>query len=138
VPEVSTPLIAATSYVDRLEQLSLIDPPTQLFNRRYLDELFNHQQYWVDRRGRSATLLLLEMLPSGQHTVAETVVEAAFILRSNFRGSDYIVRYFTDQFLVVLLDTDAQQAQIALSRLIDKVDHWNLQTRSGKWRFDLY
>jgi diguanylate cyclase (GGDEF)-like protein len=125
--EVSTALIAASSYVDRLEQISLIDPPSQLFNRRYLDELFNHQLKWVKRSGKAATLLLLEVLPNEQNElVEEIVIEAAFILRSNFRGSDYVVRYATDQFLVVLPDTSEQQAQIALSRLIDKVDHWNL------------
>jgi diguanylate cyclase (GGDEF)-like protein len=127
--EVSTALIAASSYVDRLEQISLIDPPTQLFNRRYLDELFNHQLKWVNRSGKSATLLLLEAHSNEQNANAaaeEFVIEAAFILRSNFRGSDYVVRYSTDRFLVVLPDTNEQQAQIALSRLIDKVHHWNL------------
>jgi diguanylate cyclase (GGDEF)-like protein len=127
--EVSTALIAASSYVERLEQISLIDPPTQLFNRRYLDELFNHQLKWVNRSGKSATLLLIEARPNEQNAGAageEIVIEAAFILRSNFRGSDYVMRYSNDQFLVVLPDTNEQQAQIALSRLIDKVDHWNL------------
>ncbi len=38
---VSAALIAATSYVDRLEQVSLIDPHTQLFNRKYLDPLLS-------------------------------------------------------------------------------------------------
>lgn len=125
--EVSTALIAANSYVKRLEQLSLIDPPTQLFNRRYLDQLFNQQLKWLYRSGKSATLLLIELLPMGQEATAEEIViEAAFVLRTNFRGSDYVVRYSNDQFLVVLPDTVEQQAQIALSRLIDKVDHWNL------------
>jgi diguanylate cyclase (GGDEF)-like protein len=124
--EVSTALVSASSYVNRLEQISLIDPPSQLFNRRYLDELFNHQLKWVKRRDQPATLLLLEVLPNGQNELAEEIViEAAYILRSNFRGSDYVVRYATDQFLVVLPDTSEQQAQIALSRLIDKVDRWN-------------
>jgi diguanylate cyclase (GGDEF)-like protein len=127
VDEVSTALIAANSYVKRLEQLSLIDPPTQLFNRRCLDQLFNQQLKWLYRSGKPATLLMLEVLPAGRNVAAEEIViEAAFVLRTNFRGSDYVVRYSNDQFLVVLPDTFEQQAQIALSRLIDKVDHWNL------------
>lgn len=131
--EVSTALIAASSYVNRLEQISLIDLPTQLFNRRYLDELFNHQLKWVNRSGKSATLSLFEVLPNEQKAAAEEVViEAAFILRSNFRGSDFVVRYSTDQFLVVLPDTNEQQAQIALSRLIDKVDHWNIANEKSR------
>jgi diguanylate cyclase (GGDEF)-like protein len=134
--EVSAALIAANSYVDRLEQLSLIDPPTQLFNRRFLDQLLNRQLKWLYRSGKSATLLLLELLPMGQSGAAEEIViEAAFLLRSNFRGSDYVLRSSSDQFLVVLPDTVEHQAQIALSRLIDKVDHWNLA--SAKWEMAL-
>jgi diguanylate cyclase (GGDEF)-like protein len=124
--DVSTALIAANSYVKRLEQLSPIDLPTQLFNRRYLDQLLNQQLKWLCRSGKSATFLLLELLSMEQKAAAEEIViEAAFLLRSNFRGSDYVLRYASDQFLVVLPDTIEHQAQIALSRLIDKVDHWN-------------
>ena len=123
--KVSAALIAATSYVDRLEQVSSIDPRTQLFNRKYFDQLFNQQLGWLNRCGKSATLLLLAVLPSEQK-LEQIVVEVAFTLRSNFRGSDYVIRYSADQFLVVLPDTDEQQAQFALSRLIDMIDHCNL------------
>jgi len=40
-----------------------------------------------------------------------------------------VVRYSSNQFLVVLPDTDVQKAQIALFRLIDKVDRWNEDNR---------
>ena len=93
----------------------------------------HHQLKWVNRSGKSATLSLFEVLPNEQKAAAEEVViEAAFILRSNFRGSDFVVRYSTDQFLVVLPDTNEQQAQIALSRLIDKVDHWNIANEKSR------
>ncbi len=124
--DVSTALVAATSYADRLEQMSLIDPATQLFNRRYLNELFNHQRKWLNRSGRAANLLLMEVHANEENAAAEAVVlESAFIFRSNFRGSDYLVRYSPEQFLVVMPDTDEPAAQIALCRLIDKVDRWN-------------
>jgi diguanylate cyclase (GGDEF)-like protein len=124
--EVSTALIGARSYLNELEQLVLIDAPTQLFNRRFIDHLFKQQSKWLNRRGETATLLLIEVLPNGEaKAAAEIFIGAAFILRSNFRGSDYVLRFFTDQFLVLLPDTNEQQAQSALSRLIEKVDHWN-------------
>lgn len=56
--EVSTALNRANSYVNELEQLVLIDAPTQLFNRRFLDHLFNQQSKWLNRSGESAALLL--------------------------------------------------------------------------------
>lgn len=124
--EVSTALVAANSYVYRLEQTCLINPATQLFNRKYLDILFNQQLKWLNRSGRPATLLLFELLSNRKNADSEEIViETAFVLRSNFRASDYVVHSFTNQFLVVLPDTTEQEAQFALSRLIDKVDHWN-------------
>ncbi len=126
--KVSTALLTSTSYINRLEQFSFIDPQTQLFNRRYLDQLFNQQLKWLNRSGKSVTLLLLEVLPEGQQSASEEfLIEAAFVLRSTFRGSDYVVRNSTEQFLVLLPDTTGPQAQFALNRLTDKVDDWNLE-----------
>jgi diguanylate cyclase (GGDEF)-like protein len=129
--QVSTALIAATSYVNRLEQFSFIDPQTQLFNQRYLEQLFNQQLKWLNRTGESATLLLIEVLPVGQKPAAEEIViEASFVLRSSFRGSDFVVRNSPGQFLVLLPDTTKHQAQYALNRLTEKVDYWNLQNET--------
>jgi diguanylate cyclase (GGDEF)-like protein len=126
--KVSSALLAATSYVDRLEQVSFVDPHTQLFNRKYLDQLFNQQLKWLNRNGKPATLLLFEVLPDGQDELLnEMVVESAFVLRSNFRGSDYLVRSSTYQFLAMLPDTTEDQAQNALTRLNDKMDTRNLE-----------
>jgi diguanylate cyclase (GGDEF)-like protein len=126
--KVSTALLAAKSYIHRLEQFSFIDPQTQLYNRRYLDQLFNQQLAWLNRSGKPITLLLLEVLPDVQKSVPEEfVIEASFVLRSNFRGSDFIVRNSFDQFLVLLPDTSGPQAQCAMTRLADKVDDWNLE-----------
>jgi len=131
--EVSTALIAATAYVDRLEQVSLIDPLTQLFNRRYLDQLFNQQLKWLNRNGRSATLLLFQVLPDTHKSPAEELaIEVALVLRSNFRGSDYVLRNSPDQFLVLLPDTNEDQAQYALNRLAEKLDDWNLENRTAE------
>jgi diguanylate cyclase (GGDEF)-like protein len=126
--QISTSLASATAYVDRLEQYSLIDPQTQLFNRKYLDQLFNQQLRLLNRLGKPATLLLFEVLGDQQEPpVPEIIAEAAFILRSNFRGSDYIVRVAFDEVLVLLPDTSAEQTQFALNRLVDKVESWNLE-----------
>jgi GGDEF domain-containing protein len=130
--KVSEALIAATSYAERLEQFSFVDPQTQLFNRRYLDQLFNQQLKWLNRNGRPATLVLLEVCPDGQRsTLEESAVEAAFVLQSTFRGSDYVLRNSTGQFLVLLPDTTEHQAQYAMNRLAEKMDTWNLEHQFG-------
>jgi len=126
--EVSAALIAANSYVERLEHVSFIDPETQLFNRMYLDQLFNQQLKWLNRCGKSATLLLFEVLQDRHKSASnEMLIEAARLLRSNFRGSDCIIRNSAVQFLVLMPDTTEGLAQPALDRLRDKIDSWNLE-----------
>jgi diguanylate cyclase (GGDEF)-like protein len=130
--EVSSTLNAAAHYAERLEQFSIVDPSTELFNRKYLDQLFNQQLCWINRTGKAATLLLFEVACDGQDIAPENVMaEVARLLRSNFRGSDYIVRYDNHRLLVLLPETTEQQAEFALVRLGDKVDHRNLESQGA-------
>ena len=129
--ELRTAWVAASAYTERLEQFSFIDPQTELFNRRYLDHLFSRQIKAVNRTGKLTTILLIQVTSAGQKmSTEELAIESACILRSNFRGSDYIVRSSENQFVVVLPETDGQQAQFALNRLSDKIDTWNIASHS--------
>ncbi len=129
--ELRTAWAAASAYTERLEQFSFIDPHTELFNRRYLDHLFSRQIKAVNRTGKLTTILLIQVTSAGQKmSTEELAMEAACILRSNFRGSDYIVRSSDNQFVVLLPETDGQQAQFALNRLTDKIDTWNIASHS--------
>jgi diguanylate cyclase len=56
------------------------------------------------------------------------LMETARVLKSTFRGSDTILRYDSTQFLVIMPGTDERQAGVALHRLSDRVDDWNLST----------
>jgi diguanylate cyclase (GGDEF)-like protein len=130
--ELSTAWATASAYTERLEQFSFIDPQTELFNRRYLDHLFERQLKWVNRTGKQSSLLLFHVTSDGQKmSMDEVVLETAYILRSNFRGSDYIVRSGANQFVVLLPETADIQARFALNRLSDKVDSWNLESKNS-------
>jgi diguanylate cyclase (GGDEF)-like protein len=131
--ETSSALAAVRAFATRVEEYSLLDPQTGLFNRRYLDQLFSQQMSWINRTGKPSTLLLFEVPLNGDRMSTEELLrEAARILRSNFRGSDSIVRNSPNQFLALLPETSAEQAQFALNRLADKVDHWNLETKGSE------
>src|ERR1041385_8444057 len=54
-------LISELVLNERLESLSLIDPLTQLFNRRALDELISHQLARTNRSGDPLTFLILDL-----------------------------------------------------------------------------
>jgi diguanylate cyclase (GGDEF)-like protein len=132
---VSKALLDSISYIDRLEDISLIDPQTQTFSRSFLYQLFSQQSKSSNRAGTTITLCLIEVRPDQQPVASsvseENVANAGSVLRANFRGSDYIVRYTRDQFLVLLPDTNQPQAQIALDRLNSKVEFWNLDNESS-------
>ena len=132
---VSKALIDSISYIDRLENFSFIDPQTQTFSRSYLYQLFSLQSKSSNRAGTTTTLCLVAVRPderTADSSASEEIIDdAALVLRANFRGSDYVVRYTRDQFLVLLPDTTEPQAQIALNRLADKVEFWNLENESA-------
>jgi diguanylate cyclase (GGDEF)-like protein len=131
--QVSTALSSVSAYATRMEEFSLIDAQTGVFNRRYLDQLFSQQMSWINRTGKPSTLLLFEVALDGDKAARDELLrEAARVLSSNFRGSDFLVRNATNQFLAVLPETNAEQAQFALNRLADKVDHWNLETQGSE------
>jgi PleD family two-component response regulator len=41
------------------------------------------------------------------------------------------VRYSHDTFLIVMPDTDQRQAEMALRRLVNEIDTWNLSNAAG-------
>jgi diguanylate cyclase (GGDEF)-like protein len=127
--DVSKALLDSIAYIDRLEEYSFIDPETHTFNPSYLDHLLRQESQLSNRNGSMTALCLFEVQSDGQKSPGgDAVYSAASILRSNFRGSDYIVRLATDQFLVLLSDTNEQQAKVALKRLTEKVEYWDLES----------
>jgi diguanylate cyclase (GGDEF)-like protein len=127
--DVSKALIDSISYIENLEEYSFIDPETHTFNLSYLDHLFRQMSMTSNRTGNPTTLCLFEVRSDQMTAIgAAAIADAAAILRSNFRGSDYIVRYSAEQFLVLLPETNDEHAKIALNRLTEKVEYWNLES----------
>jgi diguanylate cyclase (GGDEF)-like protein len=117
---------------ERLESLSLIDPLTQLLNRRALNELISHQLARSNRSGEPLTFLSIDIndfrdlnAKLGNMEGNRVLTEFSKILRSVFRGGDLIFRHGGDEFLVVMADTTERQADYPLQRLLRAVDEWN-------------
>ena len=118
---------------ERLESLSLIDPLTQLLNRRALNELISHQLARANRNGEALTFLSIDIdafrelnAKLGNMEGNRVLVEFAKMLKNVFRGQDLIFRQGGDEFLVVMPDTTEQQADHPLHRLLRAVDEWNV------------
>jgi diguanylate cyclase (GGDEF)-like protein len=126
------------------EKLSLVDPLTEVFNRRYLQHLLPKEIARADRRESKLALMMIDVDAFKSvntrfgHLVGDQVlVEVARLLNRTFRASDTVVRYGGDEFLVVMSHTDERQAEIAAKRVLSQVDNWNAKGQIAGYRMGL-
>jgi len=127
-------LISELVLNERLESLSLIDPLTQLFNRRALNELISHQLARSNRNGTPLTILIMDLngfreLNSklGSMEGNRVLGEFSRMLKKVFRGGDLLFRQGGDEFLAVMPDTSEPQAENPLQRLLRTLEQWNAE-----------
>jgi diguanylate cyclase (GGDEF)-like protein len=121
---------------ERLESLSLIDPLTQLLNRRALNELVPREVARANRLGNGLTFMALDLNGfsniSSKYGALEgdkVLVDFAKILRTVFRGADLAFRKGGDEFLIMMPDTTEEQANYPVQRILREVDQWNLASK---------
>ena len=59
------------------------------------------------------------------------LAQIAMILKSCVRGSDYVIRYGGDEFLILLPETDEKGTEIVRMRVHTKVSEWDRDNRMG-------
>lgn len=123
---------------ERLESLSLVDPLTQLLNRRALNELVPREVARANRVGSGLTFMAIELKnfsaissKFGALEGDKVLVEFAKILRTVFRGADLSFRQGGDEFLIMMPDTTEEQADFPVQRILREVDQWNLSSKKG-------
>ena len=128
-------LIRQLALAETVEQFAVIDPVTNIFNRRFLDDLVPRELKRAEREETPITFIMVHHQSLGLliarygSVIAEHFVdEVAQLLQRNFRGTDTLIRYNESQFLVVMPDTTEEQSQFALARLMERVDRWNAES----------
>lgn len=137
-------LFRALARSQAAENLSQLDPLTEIFSRRYLNQALSREVNRADRQGSSLTFLLVDVdgfksvnKRYGQLVGDSLLNSVGQLLLATFRRSDTIIRYGGDEFLVLLSETDEQQAERAVERLLVKVEHWNRETSLPGYRLSL-
>ena len=111
-----------------LDRLTITDPLTGVYNRRYLDRVLPTEKDRAERFERPFALLMLDLDDFklindryGHRQGDHILVAFAQALQRNVRSIDAVIRYGGDEFLVVLLETDAQGAEKAARRIRQRV-----------------
>jgi len=129
---------------DQAERMSLIDPLTATFDKRYMDEIVPREAARADRQESTLSFVKLgvEGLDAaetnlGFQTGERILKEAAQLLKRVFRPTDILIRYGHNEFLVILPETAKHGALTAVRRLLMKVDEWNKQKLVPGYEMDI-
>ena len=116
----------------------MFDAVTNVFNRRPLLELLQGEISRADRNRRPLALIMADLNNFKKvndrygHLVGDEVLaQTAAILKSCVRGSDHVVRYGGDEFLLILSETDSPGAEAVRARIEEKMTEWDRTERIG-------
>jgi len=125
-------LISSTIQNELVRLQSFTDPLTEVYNRRSLEDMAGRFISHARRLQNTLTFMLIDVdrfkqvnTQFGHLTGDFVLAEVATLLRSSVRGSDAVVRYGGDEFLIILADTGAQGAGRVVQRIRDYLVDWN-------------
>lgn len=125
-------LISTTIQNELVRLQSFTDPLTEIYNRRSLEEMASRFISHARRLHKPLTFLLIDVdrfkevnTRFGHLTGDVVLAEIAGLLKNSVRGSDAVVRYGGDEFLVILADTSRDAASGVVQRIRAYVRDWN-------------
>ncbi|MEN8256816.1 MAG: GGDEF domain-containing protein [Thermodesulfobacteriota bacterium] len=114
--EEALPIMQAKRYARKLEVIATQDQLTGLYNRHYLEITLPQLEAGIKRRKTSLGILLCDMdhfkaiNDTYGHAAGDLALkELADVFRDTLRGSDLIIRYGGEEFLILLLDIEEKE-----------------------------
>ena len=108
----------------RIQELSITDGLTGLYNRRYINERLEELWARASRHGEPLTVILADIdnFKSVNDTYGhdrgdEVIRRVADVYRDGSRQEDLVARYGGEEFLVVLANTETQDALVLAERI---------------------
>jgi len=110
-------------------QEALIDPLTQVWNRRYIMRRLEEESSRIARSGGRGAVVLVDLGDFKSindrfgHVAGDEVLrKTASLMSSNLRSCDMIGRYGGDEFLLYLPDVTVDQAASAMRRMEERAE----------------
>lgn len=115
-------------WMHRVEDLSVTDDLTQLYNLRYLMQVLKRETKRAARSGRQLSVLFIDLDgfksindAHGHLNGSRALVEAAAVIRGSARETDVVARFGGDEFAMVLPDTDSEGAEEVGRRVRERI-----------------
>jgi diguanylate cyclase (GGDEF)-like protein len=125
-------VISTAIHSELLRLQSFSDPLTEVYNRRSLDDMLKKYSSRAERLKKPLSFLMIdvdffrEINSRFGHTTGDFVLlEVATILKSAVRGSDAVIRYGGDEFLILLADAPLEDVEVVKGRIERYVQDWN-------------
>jgi diguanylate cyclase (GGDEF)-like protein len=112
----------------RMQEMAVTDELTGIFNRREILRLAEQERSRVERYAPSFTVCLIDLdhfktiNDTFGHAIGDEVLrQVTERIQRAIRKTDYLGRYGGEEFLLLLVDTDVQQAKAFVERLQELV-----------------
>ena len=116
---------------ERLKEQALRDPLTGVYNRRYFNQVIEQEIPRSKRYDHPIGFLMIDVNHFKEindrygHQVGDEVLqEVAKLLEEQVRGSDVVVRYGGDEFLLLLIETNGETKSVK-QRILEEVARRN-------------
>jgi diguanylate cyclase (GGDEF)-like protein len=124
--------------LEETQRLAHTDTLTGIPNRRALHELLERELHTSDRYDTPFAYAILDLddlkkiNDSGGHSLGDLALKRlAQVLKKNARKGDIIARYAGDEFVIVMAQSDADQARRGIERIIGALRRNGLATSIG-------
>ncbi|AJE03190.1 diguanylate cyclase [Geobacter pickeringii] len=125
--------------MEEIRRLSMRDPLTGVYNRRYLDDRLVQELKRTFRYERPLSLIMFDIDhfkkvndTHGHHAGDQVLRGCAECVRHGIRENiDWLARYGGEEFIVVLPETDLSGALVVAERLRRQIEAHAVETRQG-------
>ncbi len=125
---------------DELKELSHRDYLTNLYNRRYFNEIAQDFMKMAKRKSQHLSVILLDIdkfkniNDTYGHTIGDEVIKSlASLLEEHTRESDIVSRFGGEEFAILLLDTDKDKASTIAEKLRIVVENIDIKIADDKY-----
>lgn len=134
----AAPVLETKRLMETLREANLRDPMTGLSNRRFLEEYVDTLLASIQRHKAHLAILMLDLdyfkmvNDNYGHDAGDSVLKAlAKTLRQTVRGSDLVIRYGGEEFLIILQETDAEQGTLVAEKIRAEVEKLKVPLANG-------